>query len=915
MKVQGYYASIVRGVSQQNPQNRLPGQHAEQVNLLPEPVQGLARRHGSEFIAEQPLTGVWADIQADSNSWRRFVYTDGANQYAVVYRSAAGVSGVPALVYSLITKQWLNVLTHNTDLAATTALASGITAITSAGKYVIMAANSLTPAATTTAAWGALSNQANGIVWVRGGAYSRKFTVRATVSGGSPIEFSYTTPASSYQGTLDTSQVPLFMNDPAGGTIVDTEPLWVQNGVAKLTYAGFSPSSLTVKKDGVAMLVGPPDATHYSTFGWDILFDPMYNGATNLSATYTHNKVVANPFYTNQIAQLQAQYQAAVTAWVGSAAAAIQPEAIAEQLRVAGQAAGWPGPAIVRVGSALVLPLGVEVTVSDGGDNSLIRGTGATVSTIDDLAAYALDGKIVKVQARSVDDPVYYKAVKKDTTATGLTKVRWEECAGAVHTITAAFLLGRAEGNNFYIASSAAHMNALTGLTDAPDYSPSVTGDQISSPLPAFIGNRITALTVFQDRLGVGSRGVMTFSRTGDYLNFFKSTLLTVPASDPVDLKNQGLEADELRYPVLYDKDLVIFARDRQYLVSGRMPLTPTSANMQMLSSHASAAVVPPVVAGQLVFYARQLENSVSIFQMQPSLNIETPESFLVSPQLSTYIPASVIELEKVDKPSCLVVRSTAARNSLYLFTYMDLPNGRQQDAWHRWEYSVDAGVIVGTVTRPEGVVILSVRQAHGQVWAVADLQPLVPTLSARPYLDSNRAWATVAANTGSMRPNTPLDISAAFDATTTRRFIGCPLVEVPALQAKYPAVTELYAGFNTSAYVTLTNPYVKEQRTNDPVIQGTLTITSFKVSFRDTSGHTVTLDEFGDVTTETFNGRVVGSSTVGVEPVPLYHVHDIPVLRGNLDFSLTLGSRQWFPFTIDSIAWVGQYFNRTQRI
>ena len=55
MKVESSYDSLLRGVSQQVPQERAIGQHTEQVNMLSDPVNGLARRHGSVNLAEQAL--------------------------------------------------------------------------------------------------------------------------------------------------------------------------------------------------------------------------------------------------------------------------------------------------------------------------------------------------------------------------------------------------------------------------------------------------------------------------------------------------------------------------------------------------------------------------------------------------------------------------------------------------------------------------------------------------------------------------------------------------------------------------------------------------------------------------------------------------------------------------------------------
>ena len=54
-KVSGSYKSLIRGVSEQVPEERLPGQHAAQDNMLSDPVRGLIRRQGSTMIRESAM--------------------------------------------------------------------------------------------------------------------------------------------------------------------------------------------------------------------------------------------------------------------------------------------------------------------------------------------------------------------------------------------------------------------------------------------------------------------------------------------------------------------------------------------------------------------------------------------------------------------------------------------------------------------------------------------------------------------------------------------------------------------------------------------------------------------------------------------------------------------------------------------
>ncbi len=918
MKVANSYSSLVRGVSQQNPQDRLPGQHTEQVNMMPDPVAGLARRHGSKFLAEKVLgtADTYSAILADSNSWRVFTYTDAGNEYALIYRTKAAVSGPLILAYNLTTGTWLNTTIAPGDSDITARIMAGIPAITAVGKYALMSSAAFPVSCVSTDKWVEVSNRQKAVFWIRGGAYSRKFKVTAKHNiTGAVTSFEYTTPVSAYQGILDTSNIPLYALDSTGGTQTDHEALWIKgDGTATLTWGTWSPSGLVIKADTVTMANSYPSAPGPGQYSWSsgeiVQFHVSAVGATNITATYTHSKTVNNPQYSAQVAQATSAYNSAVTAWIGTAATAIQPASIAESLRNAAAAAGLSA---IRVDSAVVLDNVSDITVTDSGDNSLIKGTGVLVPVVADLTAYHVPGKIVKVQARSTDDAVYYKAVPKESTASGLTEVIWEETAGTEHNINLGLMLGRAEGSSFYLASSALHMNTLTGETEAPTYLKNQTGDIDSVPIPTFVNRVITMLAVFQDRLLVGAAGVIRASRIADYFNFFRSSLLSVLADDAFEVSARGREDDELRYPVLYDRDLVVFARDRQYAVSGRTPLASTGANLAVISSHKGAAVVPPVAAGAMVFYAKQGDVAFSAHQLQPGPVAESPESFLVSSQLDSYLGGNIIELATIAKPAILLARSTARRNSLYVFNYIDSTDGRKQDAWHRWDYP--AGALVGAVDTTAGLVLFSVRSSSGTTYAVADLQPLTAELSRTPYLDSWRPWSVVAANTGSIRPATAGDIAVAYNADTQYRFIGDTLTNADELQAAFPAATGLVCGYLYDAYVTPTNPYVRD-RNDKAITSGQLTVTTVTPTLKDSSGMRYELTIDGTTTVDTFNGRVFGdpANLIGIEPVTTGQV-DCPVLAETREFTFTLKSRQWFPFTISSLEWVGQFFNRTQRV
>jgi hypothetical protein len=542
--------------------------------------------------------------------------------------------------------------------------------------------------------WGDPSNQGRAVVWIRGGAYSRTFKVRATRTDGTTINFEYTTPASAYAGVLDTSGVPLYAADPAGGTEVTTEAAYIKAvgsfGEAEIAKAAWSPTLLTVSNGGVPMTnVSPSNPTAAGEYRWDagagkITFHPSLVGNNTITVSYTNTKTVLNPNYAATVNELTAAYNSAVTTWIGTAAAAIQPQNIAASLATAAINAGLFS--VLRVNSSLVFENVKELAVQDGGDGSLIRGVANVVAGLEDVSNVHYAGKVVKVQAPDSGDSFYLRAVPKDSTATGWSEVTWVEGAGVESTINSAFCYVTVDNGALYIADSA---TALATVVPGPhpEFSKSTVGDLDTNGLPFFIGRKISYMGVFQDRLLIGAGSVMTCSQTSEYLNFFRNSVVTAAADDAFSMQARGIEDDELRFGADYDRDLVIFGVKRQYAVSGRVPLTPTNANFPVISEHAGAGDTPAKAAGSLIFYAKRGEVSSSVHQIQPGQVVESPESYLASSQLDDYITGDVGELTAIAKPTVLVLRAESSPHSLFLFHYTDLQDGRRQDAWHRWEF------------------------------------------------------------------------------------------------------------------------------------------------------------------------------------------------------------------------------------
>jgi len=216
-KVSGSYASITRGVSEQVPAERLPGQSAEMVNMVDDPVRGKSRRHGSRTLHEQPVAGlgVLTDAQyKTARQYREYSFTASGTDYSLVYMAGerASADSLPfCFVLNKDTGRFLNVqMSDPAALAPWTH--GGVCAVTAAGRFVLLASSSLGPGYAVSDALAAKATDA--VAEVKHGAYSRTYTLKVErADTGAVVTARYTTMASSYPELLDTSDIELEGNN------------------------------------------------------------------------------------------------------------------------------------------------------------------------------------------------------------------------------------------------------------------------------------------------------------------------------------------------------------------------------------------------------------------------------------------------------------------------------------------------------------------------------------------------------------------------------------------------------------------------------------------------------------------------------------------------------------------------------
>lgn len=175
--------SLMQGVSQQNPEERLDGQLTAQENMLSDPVTGLRRRPGVKYRTSL----AWEGASTDSIlGW----FTDIAGVSTHVLLNTT--NGEVKLLNSELT------LLETLDGGAylTTDNPSAISAASVGDEFYILNVDKVP---TTTGTFGAFDPATGGFFYAVAGSFSREYSVTVTDSVGS-YTVSYTTPTGSAAG-------------------------------------------------------------------------------------------------------------------------------------------------------------------------------------------------------------------------------------------------------------------------------------------------------------------------------------------------------------------------------------------------------------------------------------------------------------------------------------------------------------------------------------------------------------------------------------------------------------------------------------------------------------------------------------------------------------------------------------------
>ena len=225
-------------------------------------------------------------------------------------------------------------------------------------------------------------------------------------------------------------------------------------------------------------------------------------------------------------------------------------------------------------------------------------------------------------------------------------------------------------------------------------------GDNITNPIPSFVGQKINNILFFRNRLAFLSQDNVILSQAGDYYNFWVESATTVSDGDVIDIA-----ASSSRPTVLYDgcesvEGLVVFSPFEQFIVTTEEAgFTPTSARIQYLSGYDYNIGIKPFALGTSVGFTSNSGLQSRFWQLANISRSQPPVIVEQSKPIANSLPTNLLTAaHSRDNNICLFTGWDPVPGTSYgscldpysnIWGYRYFSDGQKliQSAWFRWQF------------------------------------------------------------------------------------------------------------------------------------------------------------------------------------------------------------------------------------
>jgi hypothetical protein len=220
------------------------------------------------------------------------------------------------------------------------------------------------------------------------------------------------------------------------------------------------------------------------------------------------------------------------------------------------------------------------------------------------------------------------------------------------------------------------------------DWTSRKAGDDKSNPAPSFVGSKIKDIFFFKNRLGFITKHDIIFSESDEYFNFWRTSVLSLLDSAPIDVGISHTKVTELQHAIAFQEKLLLFSNKTQFVLRGNELLSPKTVSITPATEYDSSETVTPLVLNNYLYFSfKRNSSNDGLMEYYVDNDNNIFDASEITAQVPTYIP-STTELMAGCAVENLLVTVSSDRTTLFVYKFFWQNKEKIQSAWQKFTFS-----------------------------------------------------------------------------------------------------------------------------------------------------------------------------------------------------------------------------------
>ena len=211
-------------------------------------------------------------------------------------------------------------------------------------------------------------------------------------------------------------------------------------------------------------------------------------------------------------------------------------------------------------------------------------------------------------------------------------------------------------------------------------------GDDITNPLPTFVGSTIRNMFFYRNRFGFLSGGNVIMSKAASFYDFFAGSAQVAAADDPIDISASSTKPVFLNYVKTTSAGLVLFSDNEQFLLSTDSDiLSPETAKINTLAAFECDTNISAVDLGSSIAFVSKSPLWSRVFEIANISTTDPPTTFNTTGIVPELVPSNIDNVVSSPGMSMLSL-GKAGDSTLYQYRFYQTSEGRKASTWYKWD-------------------------------------------------------------------------------------------------------------------------------------------------------------------------------------------------------------------------------------